>query len=107
MMHSNETIQVEALTTRISLLTARLEQLVQTVENLEAKAKDAEEEKFYDINDLARIFNRSSRTIFNWRAAGELPMKEIGGSWFISRTELQNFMKKNPNKQKGGDHVRS
>ena len=55
MMHSNETTQVEALTTRISLLMARLEQLVQTVENLEAKAKDAEEEKFYDINDLARI----------------------------------------------------
>ena len=32
MMHSNETTQVEALTTRISLLMARLEQLVQTVE---------------------------------------------------------------------------
>lgn len=46
-MHSNETTQVEALTTRISLLMARLEQLVQTVENLEAKTKDAEEEKFW------------------------------------------------------------
>ena len=98
-MHSNETTQVEALTTRISLLMARLEQLVQT--------KDAEEEKFYDINDLARIFNRSSRTIFNWRATGELPMKEIGGSWFISRTELQKYMNTNPNKTKGAGHVRS
>ena len=98
-MHSNETTQVEALTTRISLLMARLEQLVQTVENLEAKTKDAEEEKFYDINDLARIFNRSSRTIFNW--------KEIGGSWFISRTELQKYMNTNPNKTKGAGHVRS
>ena len=107
MMHSNETTQVEALTTRISLLMARLEQLVQTVENLEAKAKDAEEEKFYDINDLARIFNRFSRTIFNWRATGELPMKEIGGSWFISRTELQKYMNTNPNKTKGAGHVRS
>ena len=103
-MHSNETTQVEALTTRISLLTARLEQLVQTVENLEAKAKDAEEEKFYDINDLARIFNRSSRTIFNWRATGELPMKEIG-SWFISRTELQKYMNTNSNQTKGAGHV--
>ena len=98
-MHSNETTQVEALTTRISLLMARLEQLVQTVENLEAKTKDAEEEKFYDINDLARIFN--------WRATGELPMKEIGGSWFISRTELQKYMNTNPNKTKGAGHVRS
>ena len=106
-MHSNETTQVEALTTRISLLTARLEQLVQTVENLEAKAKDAEEEKFYDINDLARIFNRSSRTIFNWRAASELPMKEIGGSWFISRTELQKYMNTNSKKTKGAGYVRS
>ena len=71
-MHSNETTQVEALTTRISLLMARLEQLVQT-----------------------------------WRATGELPMKEIGGSWFISRTELQKYMNTNPNKTKGAGHVRS
>lgn len=45
-MHSNETTQVEALTTRISPAHGTLVQLVQTVENLEAKAKDAEEENF-------------------------------------------------------------
>lgn len=106
-MYVNEKSQVEALTTRISLLTARLEQLVQTVENLEARAKDAEEEKYYDLNDLARIFNRSPRTIFNWRATGKLPMKEIGGSWFISRAELQKYMNTNSNKTKGAGHVRS
>ena len=63
MISAYETAQVEALTARISMLDARVEQLVQIVKE---RDDDRDQNPIYDLTDLESIFKVSRRTLFTW-----------------------------------------
>ena len=64
----------------------------QVVEKLE---KDTE--ILYNLLDLAKIFKVTKRTLFNWRAKGDLPLIEFGGKLYLSKGQLRELII-----QKGG-----
>lgn len=66
---------------------------VQAIEKLE---KDTE--ILYDLLDLEEIFKVTRRTLFNWRAKGELPLIEFGGKLYLSKGQLRELII-----QKGGN----
>ena len=82
MISAYETAQVEALTARISMLDARVEQLVQIVKE---RDDDRDQNPIYDLTDLESIFKVSRRTLFTWISEGIL-------------------IESNPALQKGGRH---
>lgn len=51
----------------------------------------------YDLFDLEKIFKVTKRTLFNWRAKGELPLIEFGGKLYLSKGQLRELII-----QKGG-----
>lgn len=65
----------------------------QAVEKLE---KDSN--ILYDLFDLEKIFKVTKRTLFNWRAKGELPLIEFGGKLYLSKGQLRELII-----QKGGN----
>ena len=64
----------------------------QAVEKLE---KDSN--ILYDLFDLEKIFKVTKRTLFNWRAKGDLPLIEFGGKSYLSKGQLRELII-----QKGG-----
>ncbi|EFI37439.1 excisionase/Xis, DNA-binding [Bacteroides sp. 3_1_23] len=65
---------------------------VQVIEKLE---KDSN--ILYDLFDLEKIFKVTKRTLFNWRAKGDLPLIEFGGKLYLSKGQLRELII-----QKGG-----
>ena len=51
----------------------------------------------YDLFDLEKIFKVTKRTLFNWRAKGDLPLIEFGGKLYLSKGQLRELII-----QKGG-----
>jgi hypothetical protein len=86
-----ETYNVTKLATVSNTATAHLRG-VQAVEKLE---KDTN--ILYDLFDLEKIFKVTKRTLFNWRAKGELPLIEFGGKLYLSKGQLKELII-----QKGG-----
>ena len=80
------------LTTASNAATAHLRD-GQAVEKLE---KDSN--ILYDLFDLEKIFKVTKRTLFNWRAKGELPLIEFGGKLYLSKGQLRELII-----QKGGN----
>lgn len=101
MISAYETAQVEALTARISMLDARVEQLVQIVKE---RDDDRDQNPIYDLTDLESIFKVSRRTLFTWISEGILPTKVLGKKHYISKRELMALIESNPVLQKGGRH---
>lgn len=65
----------------------------QAVEKLEKDTKI-----LYNLLDLEEIFQVTKRTLFNWRAKGELPLIEFGGKLYLSKGQLRELII-----QKGGN----
>jgi len=91
--------QGEALMARISSLEARLQGLVQRLEEITSKQ---EEDEIYNLADLVRILKVTPRTIYTWRAKDILPMTEIGGTLYITKMRLRSIIDGNPKMRKGG-----
>jgi len=46
----------------------------------------------FDLVNLTEFFKVSKRTLFNWRKRENLPLFELGGKLFISRSKLLAFI---------------
>ncbi len=46
----------------------------------------------YDLVDLMNIFKVSKRTIFNWRAKGEINLICVGGKLYMTRKMLLDLI---------------
>ena len=90
-----ETFNVSKMATVSNAAIAHLRD-VQAIEKLE---KDSN--ILYDLFDLEKIFKVTKRTLFNWRAKGDLPLIEFGGKLYLSKGQLRELII-----QKGGEHYR-
>ena len=86
-----ETFNVSKMATVSNAAIAHLRE-VQAIEKLE---KDSN--ILYDLFDLEKKFKVTKRTLFNWRAKGDLPLIEFGGKLYLSKGQLRELII-----QKGG-----
>ena len=81
-----ETFNVSKMATVSNAAIAHLRD-VQAIEKLE---KDSN--ILYDLFDLEKIFKVTKRTLFNWRAKGDLPLIEFGGKLYLSKGQLRELI---------------
>lgn len=43
------------------------------------------------LADLTDTFRRSTRTLYRWAAAGELPAEKIGGTWYMRAVDVKAY----------------
>ncbi len=48
---------------------------------------------FYTINDVARLFDVTRTTVYDWMNTGKLPYVIIGGRRRVTREALQAFIR--------------
>lgn len=51
-----------------------------------------EELKVYTLNQVAKIFNVTVRTIYNWKEQGILPCTVVGSKTYLTEAQLQIFL---------------
>ena len=51
--------------------------------------------KVYSLDDLARFFGVTKRTIYNWKDEGRIPLTIIGSKTYMTEDQLQEFLLKN------------
>lgn len=51
--------------------------------------------KVYSLNDLAKFFGVTTRTIYNWKDEGRLPLTIVGSKSYMTEEQLQEFLSKN------------
>ncbi|HCY41226.1 MAG TPA: hypothetical protein DHV48_07720 [Prolixibacteraceae bacterium] len=66
-----------------------LQKLVEK-QNLATKTKSV-----YTINDLAKMFQVTSRTIYNWKEQGRLNFVQISSKTYVTSAQLEDFFKHN------------
>lgn len=51
--------------------------------------------KVYSLDQLAKLFGVTKRTIYNWKDEGRLPLTIIGSKNYMTESQLQEFLAKN------------
>ncbi|MFA7691228.1 MAG: helix-turn-helix domain-containing protein [Methanofastidiosum sp.] len=51
--------------------------------------------RVYSLNELAKLFGVTKRTIYNWKDEGRLPITIIGSKSYMTEQQLQEFLLKN------------
>lgn len=54
-----------------------------------------EELKIYTLQELAKLFSVSVRTIYNWKDAGRLPYVSVGSKTFVTNDQVIQFLSEN------------
>ena len=71
-------------------LQERQEQILQLLSEMEINAKP--ETEMYSLDDLAKMFKVTKRTIYNWKEDGRLPCVIIGSKTYVTEDQLQKFL---------------
>ena len=50
--------------------------------------------KVYSLSDLAKFFGVTTRTIYNWKEEGRLPLTIVGSKSYMTEVQLQAFLEK-------------
>jgi excisionase family DNA binding protein len=50
------------------------------------------ENDMYSLDDLAKMFKVTKRTIYNWKEDGRLPYVIIGSKTYVTEAQLQKFL---------------
>jgi hypothetical protein len=66
---------------------ARLLQMLE-----ESRMRPEQPMKVYTLNQVAKTFNVTVRTIYNWKEQGMLPCTIIGSKTYVTEAQLQNFL---------------
>ena len=56
-------------------------------------------EKFYALQEVAKMLKLSERTIFRHLKSGKFKGAKVGGVWRFARGELKNILGKNTSKK--------
>ena len=73
-------------------LTNNQEQILQMLmQNKSAK----NELKIYTLDEVAKLFSVTKRTIYNWKDDGRLPLTIIGSKSYLTEAQLQEFLTAN------------
>ncbi len=48
--------------------------------------------KVYTLDEVAKFFSVTKRTIYNWKEEGRLPVVVIGSKSYLTETQLQEFL---------------
>jgi len=62
---------------------------------LKKSPTEKKELKAYSLNELAKFFGVTKRTIYNWKDEGRLPITIIGSKSYMTEQQLQEFLLKN------------
>lgn len=49
----------------------------------------------YNINDLSKLLNISTSTLYRWVHKKEIPFVKLGGKLLFDEDEIQEFVKQN------------
>jgi|GEM_PF-3349353 len=70
-------------------LQKRQEQILQILKQSNPEKKEL---KAYSLNELAKFFGVTKRTIYNWKDEGKLPLTIIGSKSYMTEVQLQKFL---------------
>ena len=48
--------------------------------------------EMYSMDDLAKMFKVTKRTIYNWKEDGRMPYVIIGSKTYVTEAQLQKFL---------------
>lgn len=68
-------------------------QILQMLKN--ACSSNSERLKVYTLDELAKFFSVTKRTIYNWKEEGRLPFTLIGSKTYVTSAQLAEFLKSN------------
>ncbi len=51
--------------------------------------------KIYSLDEIAKFFGVTKRTIYNWKDEGRLPLTIIGSKSYMTEVQLQSFLAAN------------
>lgn len=54
-----------------------------------------EELKVYSLDELAKFFGVTKRTVYNWKDQGRLSLTIVGSKSYMTEDQLQEFLTKN------------
>lgn len=60
---------------------------------LKKSPTEKKELKAYSLNELAKFFGVTKRTIYNWKDAGKMPLTIIGSKSYMTEDQLRSFLK--------------
>ena len=63
--------------------------------------------KVYTLDELAKFFSVTKRTIYNWKDEGRLPFTSIGSKTYVTSVQLAQFLKENEVKPIRSGRVKS
>lgn len=58
-------------------------------------SSNSETLKVYTLDELAKFFSVTKRTIYNWKDEGRLPFSSIGSKTYVTSVQLTEFLKAN------------
>lgn len=64
----------------------------QILDFLQSKQGEKNTLKVYSLNELAKFFGVTKRTIYNWKDAGKLPLTIIGSKSYMTEDQLRSFL---------------
>lgn len=68
-----------------------------TQDNKKTGGVDVEDERFYSIEDIAKILNVSDGAVRKWLKAGALKGIKLGRIWRIREGDLDRFLREREN----------
>jgi len=66
------------------------EQILQMLSEMDFYTRP--ELEMYSMDDLAKMFKVTKRTIYNWKEDGRLPYVIIGSKTYVTEAQLQKFL---------------
>lgn len=60
-----------------------------------AGSSNSETLKVYTLDEVAKFFSVTKRTIYNWKDEGRLPFTAIGSKTYVTSAQLAEFLKEN------------
>lgn len=60
-----------------------------------ANKVQAESLKVYTLDDLAKLFSVTKRTIYNWKDEGRLSFTCVGSKSYVTSAQLNEFLSQN------------
>jgi excisionase family DNA binding protein len=71
-------------------LEKRQEQILQMMKG--NRMRSEQQLKVYTLNQVAKVFNVTVRTIYNWKDQGILPCTVVGSKTYLTEAQLQKFL---------------